>query len=746
MSGIETAITEPSYGASRARGWRALPWLVVVVGVASSIFLFTALRDAVENVARLRFERQASDVRAVVEGRIDSYTNVLFGLRALFATGEVSRVQFHRFLASLNLKERYPGFEVVNFASYVPGDRIDAFTESVRRDTSTVPEGYPQFAVKPPGERDEYFVLTYLEPFAGNEFAFGLDLGANPAVSGTNPTSLAALQYAARDSGELIASGRLIRIQAQKEYVGLAMRLAVYRSGAPLATAADRRAAYVGSVGAGFNVDKLMRTALDRDMSRYMRLRLYDAGTVADRRPAARNADALLFDSSYGGSAISAAGQDDLQTLFTHVLPIDVGARIWEMRFTARKDQAIAPVDALLPWVVLVAGILSSLLLYAVLASLASSRTRAVQIAHEITEDLRKRETSLRESQALLNDAQKLSHVGYCQYSPHDGCMLWSEELYRMHGLDARTFVPTYESAMAYVHADDRPGWREVLARTLRDGAPFASEFRIVRADGTVRHLRSLGEVMRDPAGDTVRVLWSVLDITEQRQTEDALRNSAEQLTALSRRLVEVQEAERRKLSRELHDRVGQNLTALSINLDILRTSLCGDANAEHRARLRDSCALLESTADSIEDVMAELRPPMLDDYGLVPALHWYAREFSKRTGIDVAVRGAEGAERSGPDVEITLFRIAQEALNNVAKHARARKVHIDFEAPEGHSILTVTDDGIGVANSLASEERQRPGLGMVTMRERAEAAGGAFSVTSPARGGTQIRVDMPAP
>ncbi|HUP94059.1 MAG TPA: CHASE domain-containing protein [Burkholderiales bacterium] len=738
--------TEGIAGISRLRRWQLLPWLVALIGVAASAFLFTALRHAVEDIARLRFERQASDARAVIEGRIDSYTNVLFSLRALFAThSSVSRLQFQRFVQSLDLTARYPGFEVVNFAAYIPGDQVDAFIDSVRRDTSFVSEGYPRFSIRPPGQRSEYFVLVYLEPMAGNAFAFGLDLGANPAVRGTDPRSLAALQHDARDTGELVASGRPIRIKAEKEYVGLAMRLAVYRGGMPTRTVAERRAAYVGSVGAGFNVEKLMQYALTPEMSRYMEFRLYDAGAVGERAtPTPYSQDRLLFDSNPSAHAAQTGGEAN-NALFTHVLPVDVGGRIWEIHFTAKKDQAIGAVDAFLPWAVLTGGIVFSVLLWGVLFSLGSSRSRAVQIAHRITRDLRESEASLRGSQALLNDAQKLAHVGWCQYSPDDGRMIWSDELYRIHGFDPAAFVPTYENALELVHPEDRPVWEQTLARALSDVAPFTKEFRITRSDGSIRHLRSLGEVMADSGDGPFRMLWSVLDITEQKQTEGALRASAQQLTALSRRLVEVQEAERRKLTRELHDRIGQNLTALSINLDILRTSLSGEGNAEHRTRLGDSSALLESTVDSIEDVMCELRPPMLDDYGLLPALHWYAREFSNRTGIHVDVHGTDHAERSDSDTEIALFRISQEALNNVAKHAQARRVRIELDHPNGQSALTISDDGIGIERALDSEGRQRSGLGMITMRERAETLGGRFEVKSTRAGGTHITVEIPS-
>lgn len=812
-----------------------------------------------EDVARLRFERQASDAKSVIENRIHSYANVLYGLKGLFATREtITRVEFRRFVESLDLKERYPGFDVVNFAAYVPASEAERFIDSVRRDTSLVPDGYPAFTIKPPGLRPEYFVVAYLEPMAGYEFAFGRDLGANPRVA--DPGVLVDALHLARDSGRLTASGMPIRIKAGYEYVGLAMRLPVYRLGMPANTVQQRRAAYIGSVGAGFNIEELMRGVFDDQILREIRFALYDAGAADTQRasPAERR---LLFDSeqlvSNGRKSESKA---KAEPGFAHVLSMVVGGREWQLDFQSPKQFALHGLDELLPWVVLVGGIVSSILLCAVLFSLASSRSRAVAIAGDMTRNLRESEASLAaaqrmaqlgdwsldserrvmrwssqtyrifglepqpgeeisfdaflqllhaddralvqdallgaiharqhrdiehrieladgtvkwvhtivqgdagppvpgtimditarklaeqdlvENRALLNDAQKLAHVGCCQYNPLDGRVIWSDELYRIYGVDPRTFTPTYASALKLAHPLDRAEWGEALAAALRTGEPFTIEFRILRPDGTVRHLRSLGEVIRDALGRPLRMVWSVVDITEHKDTEHALRASAAQLTALSRRLVEIQEAERRHLSRELHDRVGQNLTALSINLDMLRTGLSGD-NRTERARLADSSALLESTVDSIENVMAELRPPMLDDYGLLPALHWYAKDFSKRTGVDVTVEGNEGAERLSSETEITLFRIAQEALTNVAKHARARHARIALDHSGTHCVMTITDDGIGIAVSGNRDSERRPRLGMVTMRERAQAVGAQFSVVTLPGGGTQVTINIP--
>jgi len=221
------------------------------------------------------------------------------------------------------------------------------------------------------------------------------------------------------------------------------------------------------------------------------------------------------------------------------------------------------------------------------------------------------------------------------------------------------------------------------------------------------------------------------------------LRATTEQLQAMSRQLVDVQESERRQFSRELHDRVGQNLTALSINLDIMKSQV-PEHNNGLLARIDDAAALLESTANSIENVMSELRPPMLDDYGLLPALQWYANEFYRRTGIRVSVEGDEHMKRLPQTSEIALFRIAQEALNNVAKHAHAGHVEIALSRSSTELVMAVTDDGIGLDSASGATGRRRPGLGMVTMRERTQAVEGRFEIARAPGGGTRVEVRVP--
>jgi signal transduction histidine kinase len=224
-----------------------------------------------------------------------------------------------------------------------------------------------------------------------------------------------------------------------------------------------------------------------------------------------------------------------------------------------------------------------------------------------------------------------------------------------------------------------------------------------------------------------------------------AVRQQHEQLRALSARLAEVEEFERQQLARELHDQVGQNLTALGINLNIARaqipdTSPLGDAV---RGRLDDSLTLVEQTTERIRDVMANLRSPVMDDYGLVATLQWYGRQLSARTDIDVAVYGQELVPRLASRIENALFRIAQEALTNVVKHAHATQATVTVDTDGDTVRLVIADDGSGFDPGQLKTSDGRLRWGLLTMTERAEAVGGHCHIESQPQKGTRVVVEV---
>jgi signal transduction histidine kinase len=281
------------------------------------------------------------------------------------------------------------------------------------------------------------------------------------------------------------------------------------------------------------------------------------------------------------------------------------------------------------------------------------------------------------------------------------------------------------------------------LEQVRQSGRPVT----VVHEHCQANTVRRLVEVIASPwwgAGGTFQgIIESIHDITEHKRTEEALQQYAERLRSLTAQLAEVAEAERQRLARELHDQVGQNLTALGINLNIVRTQMPEGAAAPLRSRLEDSLSLVEQTAERTRDVMANLRPPALDDYGLVAALRWYGEQLARRTNTAIAVEGEEPIPRLAARVENALFRIAQEALINVAKHAQATRVAVTVEVDSRTLRLIVADDGIGFDPAHLPEPDGSRGWGLLTMTERAEAVGGHCRIESYPRQGTQVTVEV---
>jgi PAS domain S-box-containing protein len=361
-------------------------------------------------------------------------------------------------------------------------------------------------------------------------------------------------------------------------------------------------------------------------------------------------------------------------------------------------------------------------------------------ISRDITEQ-KQAERALRQSKDELTRAQQIAHMGNWNWDVQNNTLTWSEEVYRIFGVD-RDFELTYEDIETMVHPDDREMNQEKVDELLSGTDSVEYEFRITRPDGTVRYIYQNAQISHDDAGGASRIFGIIHDITERKQAEQALAHQAEQLRLLSTRLSEAQEAERRRIAHELHDQVGQNLTVLGINLNTLRPHLA-QAPEEVRACLNDSLGLVKQTTGRIRDVMADLRPPELDDYGLLSALRWYVDQIRLRTGLAVAVEGDSLHPRLSSQQETALFRIAQEALTNVVKHAQATQATVTLEASERQLRMIITDDGVGFDPASLAITNETPHWGVLTMKERAQAIGACWRVESNLGGGTRVVVEM---
>ena len=228
-------------------------------------------------------------------------------------------------------------------------------------------------------------------------------------------------------------------------------------------------------------------------------------------------------------------------------------------------------------------------------------------------------------------------------------------------------------------------------------------------------------------------------EIDRQRSIDWQNRRDLERLSA---RLVSAQEEERRVIARELHDEVGQALTAIKMELGVAQR----DVRAQSRgaSSLTEARAIAETTLQSVRDMSQLLHPSMLDDLGLPDTLDTYLRGFSKRTGIRAQFTHERMDERLPPEVEVTLYRIVQEALTNVARHSGATSCTANVVRREDIVQLTVEDDGRGFEAAGAQDGQPRRGLGVIGMRERAASLSGSFSISNRHEGGTRVVVRLP--
>jgi len=262
-----------------------------------------------------------------------------------------------------------------------------------------------------------------------------------------------------------------------------------------------------------------------------------------------------------------------------------------------------------------------------------------------------------------------------------------------------------------------------------------------LRADGTEFPI----EASISQAGDPGQHFYTVIlrDVTRRKIAQDALQQQQQELRRLSAQVLEAREEEKTRIARELHDELGQLLTALKMDLAWLRERLPpGDADAAQRAEQMGR--VLDQTVGSTRRISADLRPLMLDDLGLAEAANWLVGDFASRSGVRCEISMPGNGELEGLDksVATAIYRALQESLTNIARHAGARQAWVSVGADNGEIFFEVEDDGRGIAPADLAKTRS---LGLKGMRERVNYLGGSIEVARAPRGGTRVRVRLPA-
>jgi PAS domain S-box-containing protein len=343
-------------------------------------------------------------------------------------------------------------------------------------------------------------------------------------------------------------------------------------------------------------------------------------------------------------------------------------------------------------------------------------------------------EAALQESSERLALAFEGAQEGVWDWNLETDAVVYSPRWKAMLGYAEDEIEPHVSAWERLVHPDDRPLADRAHESVANGAATYEAEFRLRHKNGHYIHVLSRGfPVRRHPGGPVVRIVGTHFDLTKRHQAE-AERTRAELLA----RLVFAQEDERRRIAREMHDQFGEQLTTLEHGLASLLAA-CRD-QPDLTAKVEGLQAVMRHLDRDVEHLVWELRPTVLDDLGLSAAIANYVHDWSARVGIAAELHAAGlGDQRLKPQVETTLYRIAQEALTNVARHSRANRVDVILGRRPDAVSLVVEDDGVGF-DPNATKTR---GFGLLGMQERAALVGATLEIESSAGQGTTILVRM---
>lgn len=361
-------------------------------------------------------------------------------------------------------------------------------------------------------------------------------------------------------------------------------------------------------------------------------------------------------------------------------------------------------------------------------------------------ETLQAAERTLKEQAVMLQRAEQLACIGSWQYAFADGSVRCSAGLEQIVGRRLGENGATLQDLLALLDEQEQQKLRDLIETVAGDGQPGRTRCRVARPDGSIRHVQTSIDVIRNADGEIYGVIGACLDVTDMDRTLEQLTNSETRLRALTMRLERIREDERVSISREIHDELGQMLTALKIDLTLLARDVVGETgarppDAEIRRTLESMEQLVDATISSVRTIAMHLRPELLDSFGLIPAIEWHATEFEQRTKIHCIVEGRN--VELAPDVRSALFRIVQEAMTNVARHAGADNVQISIRRDGEHVELSIADDGRGVTEA---ELEGSGSLGVLGMRERAAMVGGSVEIHGEPGRGTVVTVRLTVP
>ena len=362
----------------------------------------------------------------------------------------------------------------------------------------------------------------------------------------------------------------------------------------------------------------------------------------------------------------------------------------------------------------------------------------------DVIDERKRMEAALCQSEERLRLAADSTGLGTFDFDPRTGKVIWSEVSKVYFGLppDAEVNDAIFRNG---IHPEDRDRVLRIVGEAMRPESrgQYATEYRTIGInDGKERWISAWGRVLFDRLGQPERFIGVMLDISEKKRLEKFAEASSIEIHALAASLLTAQEEERRRVSRELHDQICQQLASLAMDIGGLAVERVAE-DAQHRLKLRALQARIIKASEETRHIAYQLHPSVLDDLGVEASLQSLCKEFSERTSIAVEFTDGILPRSVHSEVASCLYRVAQESLQNVAKHAHAKHVSVALTFQKGTVVLTIADDGVGFDPETV---KGRGGLGLIGMEERARVVNGKLSIAAKPGHGTRIAIKIPLP
>jgi len=691
--------------------------LLLFILLLLNVFISLTLHSQSVQLAHTAFSKEMDDLIQSLQLKMRDNEQILLGAKGLYeASQSVERDEFHKYITSFELEEKYPGIQLIGFSQWVKPAQLNDAIKKIRD------QGFPQFTIRPQGERDNYSMIIYAEPFVGrNLVAFGFDMFSEPVRRRAMTVAV--------ETNQATLSSKVTLVQENQGPVqaGALLYLPIYKKSMPLSSVAERWDALDGFVYVAFRMGNLMENILPQ-RSKYIDYVVY-AGESA-------NATQELFNSN-------ALHPDNFSPAFTENRQLNLFGQPWFLQVASNKLFERNH-SSYVSHVVFIIGVTMSFMLCAIFFVLANQRQTALILAKEMTANVRAKHIQLKTNQERFELALESSSMGIWSLNLSDKHVQWDHSMYALFGMADNNSLSSYESFLSLLHTDDRQRVFEEIANAIEGKQGYDTEYRILWPDHSIHYLASRAKIIYE-GGEATSLIGTCWDITERKRLD---KIKTEFVSTVSHEL-------------------RTPLTAITGALGVALSGVLSDLPEKIKQLLDIAYKNSQRLTLLINDLldMDKLLEGKLEFHcepqSLKPLIERALTE-NKAYADQMQVRFVIVPIDINPKVNIEDVRFLQAMANFLSNAAKFSKpdsnVFISLNTINGYARVSVTDMGVGLseesklhifekfyqADSSDSRKKGGTGLGLAITKEIVERMNGRVGFTSVIGEGSTFYAEFP--